>query len=207
MKQLLIRISGGLATAGMLTVFMATNAYAAEISNNGAGSTNTIVETQTTQTQAQQSNQQEVQTIAIVVANTGFNDTNGNTVGNGGAVGSSTGPATAEASVKVRGGSNIAVLPDPCGCPTGDNLISNNGAGSTNAIVSTTTKGTNVQQQNQQSVWTLAVVAANSGGNDTNYNTVGDGGSVHSSTGAAHARFKTKVKGGSNLLLTSSISP
>ncbi|KKU95337.1 MAG: hypothetical protein UY28_C0055G0009, partial [Candidatus Amesbacteria bacterium GW2011_GWB1_48_13] len=37
MKQLIIRISGGLATAGMLTVFMATNAYAAEISNNGAG--------------------------------------------------------------------------------------------------------------------------------------------------------------------------
>ncbi|KKP48252.1 MAG: Mucin-like protein [Candidatus Woesebacteria bacterium GW2011_GWA1_33_30] len=167
-----------------------------EIIDNGVGSDNTIVVTNSSSCTVSQKANTNVDALIGASASTGGNTANGNT---GGTVGITTGDANAASTMTVTGGNNSAT--DPCCCtplavpPTTE--ISGNGVNSTNNIVVANTKDTTVRQRARTRVSALVKAKAKTGKNTANGNT-GAGTTV--STGVSTSTSDLTVTGGLNTL-------
>src|SRR3989338_2351934 len=143
MKKILAGITSFTLVAGVMAPV--TLAADNEISGNGPGSDNLIVDKDKNISVTEQINLVEVVTIVGSSASTGDNTVKGNS----GASDVDTGDATSTVKTNVAGPSNEATPPD-CGCPEGNsNLISGNGPGSTSTIIN---KNKNVKVVNQTNV-------------------------------------------------------
>jgi hypothetical protein len=199
MTKLIYKAGGAIATATLFASMFAGAAFAdttAEISGNGNNSNNTIVTTNVCEATVIQKNKTEVGVNAAVIANTGGNEANNNT---GSGVTTDTGNATASATVTVGGSSNSATPPSCCECNGGTTgaLISGNGNGSTNDVITTNANGTLAVQKNKTRVGVNALVKAKTGKNKANNNI---GGVVDTNTGNAGATLGVSVTPSSNTL-------
>lgn len=197
--ELIKRVSTVLVSTALLASSFAPAAFAAdlEISDNGAGSNNTINVTSTSNTTVNQTSNTDVDLTIGVVASTGGNQANGN---NGGNVSITTGNATSNVTVSVTGGSNTAWV-NPCGCPcsegSGTSLISGNGAGSTNKINKVKTNKFTTKQKSNTDVDVTIWKKLKTGKNKANHN---NGGTTTINTGDASSTASATVNGGSNTL-------
>ena len=199
MTRLIYKAGTAIATAALLASTFAGAALAdttAEISGNGASSTNTITTENSCSATVIQKNKTYVGVDATVVANTGGNEANSNT---GSGVTTDTGNATASTTVSVGGSSNTATPPNCCECNGGptDATISGNGSGSTNDVTTTNVADTLVVQKNKTKVKVYAKVKAKTGKNKANNNI---GGTVNTDTGTAGATLGVSVTPSSNTL-------
>lgn len=188
------KLISGIATASLVASMMAPATLAAdnEISGNGPGSTNLIVDKDKNISITEQTNVLEVVTIVGSSASTGDNTVKGNS----GASDVDTGDATSTVKTTVAGPSNEATPPD-CGCPEGNsNLISGNGPGSTSTIIDKNKNVKVVNQTNGLGVLTVAGSSADTGGNKVKNNS----GKSDVKTGNATSRVKTKVKAPTNVV-------
>ncbi|MEK6901778.1 MAG: hypothetical protein AABX37_05520 [Nanoarchaeota archaeon] len=204
MNKMAYKVGAGIVTASLLLSSVTTSAFAdlsAEISENGAGSHNSIYIKQKNECSVYQKNKTEVLTEVESQANTGGNTANGNT---GGDVTVNTGNATSTVTVQVDGGSNIATNPCCCECQTCDLhlwgqgvVISGNGEDSVSSVTVKKKKSSSVKQKNETSVLTAVLSKAKTGKNKAKYNT---NGSVEIKTGKAESTVDVSVTSSSNTL-------
>ncbi|MEK7581481.1 MAG: hypothetical protein AAB512_04300 [Patescibacteria group bacterium] len=171
--KLTYKIGTGIATAALFASAFAPAIMADNtITENGAGSTNTISVTNTCSATVVQANDSDISVKVKQTANTGGNEANKNT---GGDVSILTGDVSQTASVSIAGSTNTAVAPSCCGCeqvtPAAD--ISLNGADTTNAVVTNTVKLTSATQANKTKVKARIKQKAKTGKNKANENTNG----------------------------------
>lgn len=199
MKKFIYKVGVGISSAALMAAMFAPSAFAAdlEITDNGAGSTNKIEVTSTSNCEVKQTANTNVGALVGASANTGGNTANNNT---GGSTSITTGNATATATVTVNGGSNTAT--DPCCCDSQCNgnsspsaEIDNNGVGSNNLIKVTKTKNSKIRQRSNTNVEALVGAKAKTGKNKAKNNT---GGSVDITTGNADSSADLTVNGGTN---------
>lgn len=184
-------------SASLVLGTFATFAFADDVivSGNGAGSTNTVIVTNTKNCTVMQGN--AVLVLANVEANssTGGNTANGNTNGD---VTVDTGNATSTATVTVTGGDNTVT--NPCCCstvvPTTDTTISGNGEKSANTVVTTNTNSFTLAQGGITGVVARVKSKAKTGKNRANRNT--GPGTVEVTTGNSVSTSTLGVTGGSN---------
>lgn len=200
MNKLTYKIGAGIATAAILAATLAPSAFAASITirDNGGHSTNKAKIKNSKVTVVGQSTNTSAHTHVDNKAKTGGNTANGNT-GDGG-VSIDTGLASNITTVLVTGGSNSAILPDPCGCQEDDSIIiSDNGHRSRNTARINNENILAVDQNTSTRAWTHVDSEAKTGYNQANDNT-GDG-LVSIQTGDATNETTVTVEGGSNELL------
>lgn len=199
MQKLIYRIGAALTSATLIGYGLAPAIVLADttvdIIGNGADSTNTALVNNTCTVDVTQKNKTKVYVDATVVANTGGNEANNNT---GSGVTTSTGDATASATISVGGSSNSAVVPSCCECLGNTNVtIQDNGTGTTNTSNNTNSNSTTTYQKNKTKVKAKVKVKAKTGKNKANNNT---GGTVDTSTGSAGASLGVTVDPSSNTL-------
>lgn len=195
MKKITYGLVSAAATLGLFaTAGMAFADTTAEISGNGADSTNTIIIKNKCETVVDQTNKTDVNTEVTASANTGSNSASNNT---GGDVTIDTGNASNAVTVDVTGGSNSATVPsDQCCCQsTTDTIISGNGEGSTNYVKVKSKKLNSVTQYSKTKVKTKSSLKAKTGKNTADDNT---GGVVEVKTGNADNTVDVFVTGGGN---------
>ena len=203
-NKTIYKVGAGIVTASLLLSSMATAAFAdyvAEISGNGAGSTNTIYIKNKSNCNVYQKNSTGVLTEIESSASTGGNKANGN---NGGDVTIDTGNATSTVGVSVEGSSNTASNPCCCTCDGCESqpaehtaLISGNGEGSNNSVTLKKIKSSEVKQRNRTEVLTGVLSKARTGRNKAKNNT---GGTVDVLTGNAVSNVDVVVAAPSNSL-------
>jgi len=159
--------SGSLLVSAALPLMAQTTVV---ITDNGAGSNNSAVVTQTTVTTVNQSNTANVVNDIDADAETGDNDANFNT---GGDVTISTGKASVAAVVTNDLNSNAAQV-GCCASGATEVEIKGNGAFSDNLVTLGQSNVTAVSQSNSAKVKNLIEMDADSGENDANMNTGGD---------------------------------
>ena len=181
--------------AGSMILSVSAPAFAAttiEISGNGAGSNNSVQNTQVNTTTVNQTNSANVNNTVTSNANTGNNDANFNTGGN---VTVKTGAAQTAATVTNTLNSNAAQVAG-CNCAGNTDVkIADNGAFSKNQVGLTNVNTNAVNQVNAANVNNTVNNNANSGDNDANLNT---GGNVTIDTGLAKAISNVKTVANSN---------
>ncbi|EKD87454.1 MAG: hypothetical protein ACD_36C00073G0001 [uncultured bacterium] len=197
MQKQLVKFGATVASLSLVATIVSPVALAAdlEIMDNGAGSTNTIVASETNTDVVGQSNESLILIGAFSSAKTGGNQANNNT---NSVVTNTSGDATATTSVVVTGSSNTATLSSPCGCgdpPTTE--ISGNGKDSTNTVVAPLVNTKVRGQSNGQLVGVLAVSRARSRRNRANGNT---GSVVTNTSGNATDTTGVTVTGSTNTL-------
>lgn len=201
MNALVKRVAVG-AVAGLFVGSIAAgSAFAdttAEISDNGAGSRNSILMSQKSKCTVFQSNKTSVSVNVNSQANTGGNTASGNT---GGDVTIDTGDAMSHVMVDVAGSSNEATDPCCCVCDGCDSVteakISDNGKDSRNSIAIRQKKSTKIKQVNKTNVYIGVLSKAKTGKNKANKNT---GDSVNLMTGDADSHVGVFVSSSSNTL-------
>lgn len=200
-RKIAVGAVGGLFLASLA----ASSAFAdvsAEISENGAGSHNSIYIKHKSECSVYQKNKTEVLTEVESQANTGSNTANGNTGGN---VTIDTGNATSTVTVDVEGGSNNAINPCCCQCEGCDlhwgtevASISGNGEESVNSVTIKKKKSSSVKQKNETAVLTAVFSKAKTGKNKAKNNT---NGTVEVTTGNASSTVEVTVTSSSNTLI------
>ncbi|OGH17752.1 MAG: hypothetical protein A2868_00935 [Candidatus Levybacteria bacterium RIFCSPHIGHO2_01_FULL_40_15b] len=194
------KIAAGVMTGALALATFAPSVFAAdlEITDNGAGSVNTISVHDVSVCDVDQNNLTLVGGIVSASASTGGNQANGNTGGN---VSVTSGNATATATNTVTGGNNTAV--NPCCCDTGCDgasepsaTISDNGRRSRNRIDVAKVSVSDVDQNNATIVFGKVKAKAKTGWNKANGNT--GGGTTTVLSGTATAGATNTVTGGSN---------
>ena len=198
------KVGAGIVAASLLLSSVATGAFAdvtAEISENGAGSINSIYIKHKNKCSVYQKNSTTVLTEIESSASTGGNKANGNT---GADVTIDTGNATSTVGVSVEGGSNTATDPCCCQCERCDSqwvehgaLISGNGESSINSVTLKKEKTSKVKQKNKTEVLTGVLSKAKTGKNKAKNNT---GGTVDVFTGNAVSTVTVDVFPPSNSL-------
>jgi hypothetical protein len=178
---------------------MATPVFAEttlEITNNGAGSDNTIIAKQLCANVVVQKNKTVAETSVVSVATTGGNTASGNT---GGTTEIDTGSATSTVTVSVTGGDNVASAPDCCECLSGDAavVVSGNGAKSSNKVVKVDAVGNIAVQKTKTKALTGVTSIAKTGKNKAKHNT-GNGTTI--TTDDSESTVDVTVAGGSSLL-------
>ena len=153
------------------------------IDGNGAGSNNTVVSKNKTHASVNQSNDANFHNKISLKSSSGKNKTNKNT---GGDVSVGTGDTSSSVDVANQANVNTASDPSKSCCPCqenqGDLTITNNGADSTNKIISKNKCSTNLTQSNDADFTNKVNISSNTGGNSTSKNT---GGSVDVTTGSS----------------------
>lgn len=191
-----IKIAGAIAAGALFAATMmpglASAATTIHVNGNGAGSTNKVVTVNKQNSKITQSNSTAVLNLTGVFQNTGGNHANGNT---GGTVGVTSGTATSTVSNTTHTGGNSATV-DPCGCPVGDTTIHviDNGADSTNTVVTINTSSSKVIQSNETLVVNGTLVDQDTGGNHANNNT-GSGVTVDSGNASSGVTNDTTTGG------------
>jgi len=203
-KKIAYKVGAGIVTVSLLLSSVATAAFAdisAEISENGAGSINSIYIKHKTECSVSQKNSTVVLTEIESQANTGGNTANGNT---GSGVTIDTGNATSTVGVSVEGSTNTASNPCCCQCGHCESqpaeqtaLISGNGESSINSVTLKKKKSSEVKQKNKTEVLTSALSKAKTGKNKAKNNT---GGTVDVLTGNAVSAVTVDVFPPSNSL-------
>ena len=199
------KLSGALATAAAMGLLLTGSALAAdiEITDNGAGSQNTVTVTEVSTCTVFQGTETNVIALVSAKASTGGNKAIGNT---GGDVTVTSGDATATASLTVTGGSNTAT--DPCcckqnccqeeGCASPETVkIADNGALSKNTVTKTKVGTSSVHQAGATNVLAAVKAKARTGKNKALFNT---GGTTTVESGVATSDATKVVTGGSNNL-------
>jgi hypothetical protein len=193
------RIVTAIATAAVILGAVAPAAFAdttITVTGNGAGSNNTVVTNNSTNTSVNQSNNSTVVTSVNSTASTGGNDSSFNT---GGETSIQTGNATSKVKVTVGGSSNAAVITDPCGCNTTTNVdVSGNGAESSNGVILSSSSWFNAIQNNWTSIITEISSVGKTGKNTSSFNT---GGTTTTTTGNSTSKVKVNVTGSNNTLV------
>lgn len=174
----LTRITSAIVSSLVIAALSIHPAYAdvnITVSGNGAGSTNTVVTSDTSSTTIDQTNNADVNNTVNTSATTGDNSASGNT---GGSTSIQTGDATTQST--ITNDINQNQVNAGC-CPSGDTniTVSNNGNGSTNTVVTSTTNSTTLTINNTATVTNTATHTANTGNNTANNNN----GNVSISTG------------------------
>jgi len=204
MTKIAYKVGAGIITASLLLSSVATAAFAdvsAEISENGAGSINSIYIKNKSECNVYQKNSTAVLTEIESSASTGSNTANGNT---GGDVTIDTGDAASTVGVSVEGSTNTASNPCCCECGQCESqpaeqtaLISDNGEGSINSVTLKKEKTSKVKQKNKTEVLTGVLSKAKTGKNKAKNNT---GGTVEVKTGDADSFVDVSVTAPSNSL-------
>ena len=199
MKKLVYKLATGAVSAALLAGSLAGTVFAAdlEITDNGAGSVNTISVHEVSVCDVDQNNLTLVGGVVSASASTGGNQANGNTGGN---VSVTSGNATATATNTVTGGNNTAV--NPCCCDTGCDgasepsaTISDNGRRSRNRIDVAKVSVSDIDQNNATIVFGKVKAKAKTGWNKANGTT---NGTTTVLSGVATSTASNTVTGGSN---------
>lgn len=197
-----VKLTTAIATAALLAGAVAPAAFAAtnttvNATGNGAFSyTNVKVKT-VKGTTVSQTNGSSVTNVVNSKANTGNNTSNFNT-GGGSAIG--TGNATSNVTVTVNGSSNTANVTSDCNCEGGNTTVnvSGNGAFSKTKVEVKNANWLTVLQTNITEVLNVVTGKANTGGNDSSFNTGSEGSVV--GTSDATSNVNVTVGGSSNTL-------
>lgn len=181
-------------TASTLVLSTAGTALASttiEVSQNGAGSDNTVTVSQSNNTTVTQNNTATVTNVVSSTANSGDNKANFNT---GGDVTVKSGNATSTTNVQNALNSNAAQV-DCCAAGGTDVTVANNGAFSNNDVDLTGKNTNKVTQDNKAFVWNSVNSDANTGGNKAGFN---NGGDVTVKSGAASTTTNVKTQANAN---------
>ena len=156
----------------VITLFLSSSNVAAteiSITENGSGSSNEAIVTQTTQTTVEQNNEATVENSVASNAESGNNEANANT-------GDQTNiqSGSVESNVTIENNVNNSKLDQNC-CitpsPTPNTItITGNGANSTNSVNGAQTTSTTVSVVNNATITNTIKGVANSGGNKANNN-------------------------------------
>lgn len=182
------RFTTAIATGAVLINALAPVAFAETItvSGNGSLSNNTVNVSSNTTTSVNQSNNANVINNVTSNASTGGNSTNFNTGGN---TTIQTGNATTNTTVSTAANLNSASV-NSCGtCGNGATnvTVSGNGYGSSNGVDVNNSNGVFLNQTNNANVLNSVESKANTGKNDSSFNTGGNGSIV---TGNASTTVK-----------------
>lgn len=200
MKRIILTLTSLLV---VLSGIFVPSALAEEIvvTGNGADSANVVTVDNTQNTTVTQSNDANITNNVTADANTGGNEASNNT---GGDTNISTGDTTTSVGVSNEGNVSVAQV-GGCDCPsTSSNVISGNGAGSTNTVNNVSVNNTNVTTNNTADVTNNVTLNANTGNNTANFNN----GDVRIATGNITAKLgllnafnfsKVKISQGKNV--------
>lgn len=177
------KITTAIATGAVLVNAIAPVAFAQEVnvSGNGAFSDNGVALTNNSTTSVNQTNTANVVNKVSSNASSGGNSSKFNT---GGTSNITTGPASAGTTINNALNANVAKMPN-CGSCAGsatDVNVAGNGAYSDNTVGVTNNKSVTLNQNNSANVKNIVDATANTGKNDSKFNT---GGSTGITTGAA----------------------
>ena len=193
------RFVTAIATAAVILGAVAPAAFAdttVNVTGNGAGSNNTVVTNNTSGTKVVQINNSTVVTSVNSTASTGGNNASFNT---GGDTSINTGNANSTVNVSVGGSSNTAAFVDPCGCNTTTNVtVGDNGAGSNNGVIVSSSSWFKAIQKNWSSIITTVTSLSKTGHNTSSFNT---GGTTNVTTGGGTSNVTVNVTGSSNTLV------
>lgn len=198
MHSIITKMSVGVASTVLAFGVFVPRVFAdVTIEGNGDSSNNSATVTNSNSTTIGQTNVQTVQVVATSNANTGGNDVKHNTGDGTNSV--DTGNATSVTGVIVTGGTNKALVTEPCGCvDPGDVTIADNGDSSHNTVKVKNKSKTTVGQTNVSTVGVSAHSNAKTGKNVVSHNT-GDGDNTVT-TGRARSATFVVVKGPKNSL-------
>lgn len=135
-----------------------------EVTDNGAGSQNTINNSSNTTTQTDQTNSTDITNAVSSTANTGDNTASGNY----GEVSMTSGDVTTQTSVANNANSNTVVA--PCCENSLDVIVSGNGADSVNTIQTQFSTATTVNVTQIATITNTIHLNANTGDNTASYN-------------------------------------
>lgn len=155
-------------------VFAASSVMAATIGGNGSNSHNKILSNNSTYSSVSQLNVSSIGNNVSVSSNTGGNKANKNTGGN---VTLMSGVTTTTVGITNLAGSNSNTSTNsccPCNIDGSSASITDNGAGSSNKIITGASCVTKVKQTNISNIYNGVHVGSNTGGNSANRNTGGD---------------------------------
>lgn len=194
-SKILTRVATGVTTVALLAVSVAP-AFAANVnvSGNKRNSNNNVNVSNNKATVVSQSTNTGVVNTVLNNQNTGNNKAKDN--GGNGVVMITTGPANANATLGVAGGSNV-VNAGLCGCMNDvmNINVSGNGRSSNNNVNLFNNWSSVLGQSSTTTVVNTVSTNQNTGGNTANDND----GTVIMTTGGANSNVNTVVTGGSNV--------
>lgn len=166
-----------------------------DVTGNGSDSTNTVIVSELSVSEALQENETSVHVSVHAHADSGDNSADDNTGGN---VEIETGDATSEVVVEVVGGVN-ELTDDGCGCLDTDTDVdvSGNGSESSNTVSISLSSLRSRIQSSKTRLRTRIRSIAESGNNSADDNTGGD---AHIDTGDASSFVSIYVSGALNIL-------